>query len=628
MAHEVDVVKNALIAVKGGELAADLFLPRGASQVPALVMLTPYNKDWAAGGQFWQSLYWFAEHGYACLLVDFRGTGSSSGNARAPFDSDEAEDGLAAIEWAARQPWCDGNVGMWGISYGAITSLRTASRQPPALKAIVPIMGHIDPERDFVHPCGVRGCLSPLAWSLHNLILQLTPPMYKDASNRWQRVWRERLDTAEPYFADLLTHGPGDPEWRTRVIDASKIRVPSLCVIGWRDLFADGMLRAYQEIQAPKRLVAGPWMHVLPHESPNSAIDFLPIMLRWWDRWLRGDHRESESESADAVFIQGSNRWQRVSWPRAEQTESCWYTDASGGLQPKPVGASGVLRKEVDSTIGIRAGLPNYHSFGYGMPEDQSDDDLRGITFTSAPLETPLTIIGRPRLLLDVTAEGRSESSIVAKLADVQPDGRSVFITAGVASLRSHAENSELTLTLAPTAYEIAAGNRLRVMVANGDFPRLWPDSNASPLSVRSGGESGTRLMISALTPGGDVELYNKPSGATARPSPHVLESTTPAYTVSRDTLLDTATVAIKTDDLLNATDFASTIRFEMTVSAVAARDRPAETVMRGTASATINSGAETLRVSAHIVVKDDVAMAEAEVTQDNKPFFSRRWSV
>lgn len=630
MQFDVEIVKNALISTDGVELAADLFLPKGAPPVPALVMLLPYNKDWLGGVQSWRSHLWFARHGYACVLVDFRGTGNSRGVARAPFAASESDDGVAAIEWAAAQPWCDGRVGMWGMSYGAITTLRTASRRPSALRAIVPIMGHLDPERDFVHPYGQRGCLAPLAWALHNLILQLTPPLHQDRAMRWESVWEERLRTAEPYFIDLLRHGPSDSAWRERRIDATKIQVPSLCVVGWRDLFVDGMLSAYEQISAPKRLIAGPWMHVFPHESPFNAIDFLPMMARWWDRWLKDIPNGADKELSPAVFVQGRNRWRSTAWPPTNARSQRWFTDSSGALRITPAPQVSAVEKPSDATIGVGAGLSNFYSFGYGMPIDESDDDRRGIAFTSPPLEESLSIMGRPGLRINLKGGGEGEGPLVAKLTDVHPDGRSVFITGAVGALPIPAEQRpNLLLTFAPTAYEIAAGHRLRLMIASGDFPRLWPNANVSSLSIGSGGDAGTELVLSVLADGaGDDLNMDAADIAAVGPPPQVVQSIIPEYEVSRNASPDSVTVTIVMNDLVRSTDMVNTGHFQMSIAAGVARDQPKDAIMRGEGSATITMGTETVRIGAQIVVRRDSAEAAGEVVRGERVIFSRRWTV
>jgi uncharacterized protein len=151
-----------------------------------------------------------AASGYASLLVESRGTGASPGLPRAPFDPDEGRDGAAVVEWAASQPWCDGGVGMWGVSYAETTALRTASLRPPGLKAIAAVMGMLDPERDFIHPEGHRGCLASLGmWGLSTLAQHLTPPLRADPTGALEGRWRARLERGRPFLLEPARAGAG-----------------------------------------------------------------------------------------------------------------------------------------------------------------------------------------------------------------------------------------------------------------------------------------------------------------------------------------------------------------------------------------------------------------------------------
>src|SRR2546425_908511 len=97
--YDVELVRNVAIPVGDDELAADVLLPVGAPPGPALVTLLPYLKPGMAGVAQWGPAKYFAERGYAGVLIDFRGRGSSRGRTRPPFDGHEADDGVAAVEW-------------------------------------------------------------------------------------------------------------------------------------------------------------------------------------------------------------------------------------------------------------------------------------------------------------------------------------------------------------------------------------------------------------------------------------------------------------------------------------------------------------------------------------------------
>src|SRR5262245_35539643 len=119
--HSVTVERDIRIPTRDRDIAlsADIYRPSGAGPVPALVTVMPYRKDYVAGATYEGPARWFAGHGYASVVVDLRGTGASDGVRRPEFDPGDGDDGVAAIEWAAAQPWCDGAVGGWGMSYAA-----------------------------------------------------------------------------------------------------------------------------------------------------------------------------------------------------------------------------------------------------------------------------------------------------------------------------------------------------------------------------------------------------------------------------------------------------------------------------------------------------------------------------
>ena len=165
----VEVLENLWIPMADGtRLAARLFLPRSATRVPvgAVLEYLPYRKrdgyryrDDVAGP-------FLAKSGIALLRVDIRGTGDSDGTMIDEYLPIEQADALAVIDWIAHQPWCNGSVGMRGISYGSFTALQAASKAPPALKAIVSTCGTEQRYLDDIHYRG--GCLiaDQLVWAM------------------------------------------------------------------------------------------------------------------------------------------------------------------------------------------------------------------------------------------------------------------------------------------------------------------------------------------------------------------------------------------------------------------------------------------------------------------------------
>ncbi len=485
-AHEVTVLRDARIptAEPGATLSADVYLPADAPPVPALVTVLPYRKDAAIGVVLEASLRWMAQRGYACLLVDFRGTGSSDGAMRPPLVAEEADDGVAAIAWAAAQPWCDGSVGMWGHSYGSIMTMRTASRRPAALKAIVPSVGMLDPERDFVHPYGVRGAQAAIPlWCTDNLANQLLPPLdYHSPDER--RRWRERLGEAEPWIVQLFRRRAGDPSWRDQVVDASAIEVPALCFAGWRDLFVEGQVRAYEQMRGPKQLVVGPWMHTAPHESPYEAVGFLSLALRWWDHWLRGVDTGVIDEPPVVLYVLGSDPGWRAygSWPPGDDALAL-RTGADATLaEPGRDGRerpAAIGEYRPDPTIGSLSGLWAVVGANGELPLDQHDDDARALCATSEPLPDDLVVAGRPEVTVTLSDASAPAQRLVVRLCDVDPDGRSALVASGAALGCGR-------VVLHPVAYRVRAGHRLRIAVGDADFPRFWPLADAPTLHVET----------------------------------------------------------------------------------------------------------------------------------------------
>ena len=613
--YDVGVLRDCAIPAPGGvRLAADVYLPRDAPPAPALVTLAPYDKDGIAGVTGWQAHRWFAARGYACVVADCRGTGASGGRPLPPFDPAEGADGAAAIAWAAAQPWCDGHVGMWGVSYGATLALRTASLRPPALGAVVPVMGFLDPERDFIHPGGRRGCLASLGlWGVTTLAQHLAPPLARDPG--WERAWEDRLE-GDPYLVDLLRHGPGDPVWRARAVDAGAIRAPAFCVAGWRDLSCDAMVRAYESVRGPRQLLVGPWLHTLPDESPVEPVGFLALALAWWDRWLRG--AGAEEGPPVTVHLQGRGAWLRMArWPPGDAAVRL-CAGADGGLAADA--APGVARRPVDPTVGARGGLWGVPARGLGVRRDQHDDDARALAFTGEPLEEPLAICGRPAVTLALVAEPPEPRTLVVRLADVAPDGVSLPITAGTAA----AASAESRLELFPTAYELPAGHRLRLVVAGADFPRLWPDPAPAELVVACGGR--TRLELPVLVPG-DADAAQPPPAEGGGSHPLVMRAD-PLHTVTHDAVREALTVTVGEHLLLRTPHDAQTLDVNGHVSGTLPTADPRATRVRGRSTVRAATPHGEVVVRAEVLLAGETATLAGDVTIDGERALARRWTL
>jgi putative CocE/NonD family hydrolase len=621
--YEVDVLRDVRIPAEapGVTLSGDLYLPIDAGPVPALVVAYPYRKDGQEGISTEPNLRWFAERGYAGLFIDFRGLGSSDGKMRPPLDADEADDGVAAVEWAATQPWCSGDVGMWGISYGAIMSMRTACRRPPSLKAIIPMMGSADPALGVVHPHGTRGGSAAIPfWCTHTLSNQLLPSLQGFAEPAEQRRWRHRLDDAQPWLIDFFRHGPRDPVWEERAFDTSAIEVPSLCVAGWWDILREDQIRAYEEMQGPKKLLAGPWMHIMPHDSPVERIDFLSVALRWWDHWLRGIENGVMDEPAVTLYIQGADPGWRgySSWPPSDGElvlatgTDAVLTDTSEAQAEHSV----IAEYRPDATIGTLSGLWAVIPAQFGLPLDQHSDDLRSALATSEPLSDDVVITGRPEVSVDLASDAAPQR-IVVRLCEVDSEGTSTLVTSGIAV-------GSTFVVLDPTTYRFRAGNRVRVAISDSDFPRCWPLSDPEPLAI-------TRVEFVAPTVS---EAVGAPASVPPLEAPDPAASPlglweVPRWEITRDPLHDGV-------EVLTGVSFASytagrehLLERRKETRASVRRDAPEATVMEAsdTQVARLLTG-ERVEVTVQTRMTLADVWTRGEVTIDGNTIFSRIWDA
>jgi len=378
--NQIEIERNLIIPLSdGAELSADLYRPAGAGRRPTLISFYPYHKDDMIGAMNELPRRYFASRGYAHLLIDFRGLGGSSGRAWDTMNPAEGRDGAQAVEWAAAQNWSDGNVGMWGMSYGGISSLKVAAEHPPHLRAIVPIEGSIDIYQDFLYP---GGCLNFLggfgAWGSMMLAMNLMPPTNADAAGLWYEVWQERLEHGEPYIMPWPDHPAYDEYWKVKAVAPETIKVPTFIIGGWRDIFPHAMPETYRRLGGVKKLLMGPWMHTLPDMAPFEPLDYLAQMNRWFARFLRAERNGIDEEPPVTIYVQNGGGWHHEhEWPIARSVERRFFASENRRLASEAPKTDGHVEYEGNPIVGMAAGLWDPTGTGVGMPMDQNGDDSR-----------------------------------------------------------------------------------------------------------------------------------------------------------------------------------------------------------------------------------------------------------
>jgi len=503
--------REVQIPVEGALLAADYMLPDGEGPFPVAISMYPYRKDDIIGSLFLAPRMRLAEEGIATLLVDMRGHGASSGAPGVSYDLGgiEGQDTAEVVEWVAAEPWCNGGVGIWGVSYGGMTALAAAARRPPHLRAIYAVYASDDTHRDWVAPGG--NC--PMAfgnylWSSHMFGLDLCPPSRQDVGGEWRRVWQERLDRMvdHPGHAfEWRKHRADTDYWRRRALDTSKITVPTVMVEGWHDFFTDGAVRTFSDLTCERRLVLGPWLHVCPDLVDREPYDWVGDMANWFKRYLTKDPADvgdREAGSSTVLFVEGPDVWRSYeSWPPPEVVRVEMYLGGQGRLEPSP-GAPGKASYTPSAVTGRQAGMLDPLGTGFGHPGDQHADDLASLCFETAPLSRSMELAGNPEAVIALAGVETPDLRLAVKFCDVAEDGRSKLLTTGwlrVADQLAGGDNATVTVHGGPVAAVLDAGHRLRVAISGVDFPRAWPTPGPAGFSVLLGGAGSSRVVLPML---------------------------------------------------------------------------------------------------------------------------------
>ncbi|MFB1036432.1 MAG: CocE/NonD family hydrolase, partial [Sinobacterium sp.] len=207
--YKIRHIEHCWIPMADGiRLSARIWIPEDAETkpVPAIFEYIPYRKRDSVRLRDETMHPYFASHGYACIRVDIRGSGDSEGLLTDEYLQQELNDGVTVIEWLEKQPWCDGRIGMYGISWGGFNGLQIAAMQPPQLKAIVSVCSTDDRYADDVHYMG--GCLlgDNLSWASTMFAYNSLPPDPEIVGEKWRDMWFERLKGSGLWLHTWLNH--------------------------------------------------------------------------------------------------------------------------------------------------------------------------------------------------------------------------------------------------------------------------------------------------------------------------------------------------------------------------------------------------------------------------------------
>ena len=535
----------------GVELSSGVYRPAKEGRYPTLLIRTIYNNK--------QDRYvaWtrrFVEAGYAVVMQDCRGRYDSEG-AWEPYIH-EAEDGYDTQQWIGAQPWCDGTIGTFGISYVGFTQTLPAPLRSPYVKGLVPIASQQD---NFGHqyadgPLHLHVIINFHIWVGRGLQTESRDLLdYMEVNRRLPLI--SALDEIAdiPWYRDVISHYTYDDFWKQYGLRDKYDRVdtPAYFITGWYDALVHEGFRQYagwknralsEHTRRTTRIMVGPWSHggIGTAErfgdvdfGQGGAVDVVDEQLRWFDRRLRGIDNGIDDEPPVRIFVMGENRWRSESeWP-LERTR---YTDyyISGGAAANSLHGDGRLSAERPEAAGEdrytyhpenpvpTVGGPMMHA-DYVGPVDRRQVERRDdvLVYTSEPLEDDLEITGPVTMTLYASSSSR-DTDFAATLVDVHPDGRAINICEGLmrARFRESIEEPTLiepgrvyayTIDMWETSNLFRAGHRLRVEVTSSNFPRFDRNLNtgnrpgmdaemeAAHQTIHHGGEHASRITLPVI---------------------------------------------------------------------------------------------------------------------------------
>jgi predicted acyl esterase len=414
--HE-DVVleKNVYAEMRDGiKLAMDLYMPaRSKGPWPAIIGYSGYRKEY-----FFESALprFYCPKGYVLVQLQARGSGFSQGQF-CFHGPKEARDGYDTVEWLARQPWCNGKVGMMGASYFGVNQWSTAIQNPPHLKCIVPCPGTTDNYRGMIYPGGVLRS-SFVIYIVSKIMQEAIWPGLIPGKELPENVISEIFANDEdgPFYWE---HGGA---WR----DMEKINVPVLSIApAANDLHITQHLSHYCRIKSPKKLIISPWAgsRYQPFIFETAAIN--EYLLRWFDYWLKDIDTGIMIEPEVAVYDNGTGRWRYENEYPIGRTEWKRFFIGTESSSTFPWGSLGEKSSDNKSDSSSFKHPPVKRQSPGSFIFLPNSDNKEFLGFTTPPLEEDVTIKGPVRMTLfaSTTEKTSSDWAFFVKIGEIGPDG-------------------------------------------------------------------------------------------------------------------------------------------------------------------------------------------------------------
>ena len=484
------------------------------------------------------------------MVQDVRGRYASGGEFR-PYEND-GRDGYDTIEWAARQPWSNGAIGTFGLSYPGAVQWLAAVEDPPHLKAMVPAMTFSSAQNFFY--AGGLWDMSWMEWIWDNIAPDIRskrnlpgPKTPDEAVAAWAEAGPKMLNTLPldqlqelrgiaPYYYDWLSHPFDDPwwDWCDLRNKYGRVHAAVLNFSGWYDdnygpegattNFA-GLRRARAGASDPQtHVLIGSWVHGVASTArtksgerefgPAAAVDYDEIILRWMDHYLRGAANGVENEKPVRYFVMGDNQWREAdAWPPASTATSYYLASPKPGEFHGSLSANAPREKKSLASFVSDPAKPGVNSYSASGAHDYRELAERHdiLTFDSAPLEQDTEVSGPIRAQIYFACDCR-DTDVWVRLLDVAPEGAAFNVMGpGLDVLRASYRNLKKgRQLLAPNrVYELHLDNlitsnvfrkdhRIRVQVSASFFPNFSRNLQSGELEASSAKMQKANISIYA----------------------------------------------------------------------------------------------------------------------------------
>jgi putative CocE/NonD family hydrolase len=512
MPPEIDFTWGVKIPMRDGvRLNTTLYKLKSSEPTPAIFSLTPYTLESSHG----RGIY-FAQQGYTFAVVDSRGRGNSEGIFE-PFAS-EAEDGNDIVEWLAVQPWCDGQVAMWGGSYGGYDQWLTLREAPPHLKTIVPVAS-AHAAVDFPFFANILSCYEMQWLTFTSGVTRNTALM--DDSTFWIGKFQEMYQNHLPYkeldqivgnhstfFQTWVKHPHPDAYWEKMALSASqydRISIPILTITGHYDADQPGAMEYYRrhissqsKTKEAHYLIIGPWDHPGTRDpkplfgglkfGEASLLDMNKLHKEWYDWTMKEGKKPAFLKKRVAYYVTGEEKWKYaenlVEIPTRAQkmylgsdngARDVFHSGSLEAKEPKEAGTDIFTYDPLDKRFGDleRKEIPNY------LTDQTYDLNLfgNGLVYHSEPFTKATEITGWVKLFawmeLDVP-----DTDFTVLLSEVLPDGEVIKLTQDFLRAR-YRESKRVEKLVIPGeinlytfegftffSRRIARGSRLRLIIS------------------------------------------------------------------------------------------------------------------------------------------------------------------